>query len=298
MKYFSDKTEGLITVQDLKRPSVKFGYAMIFLILVIFALICIVPVVWVFLSAFKTPAEMYKIPPTFFPESIDFKNMGNVLGKVNFGKYFFNTLCIIVGCWGCDILFNGMCGYVLSRIKPLGTPLMETLIFWSMLLPGVSMAPLYMTFVDMPIFHINLTGTFFPLWMIAGCNAFHIMLFRNFFNSIPMDYVEAARIDGCNNINIFMRIILPLSKPILVVVSITNIIASWSNFFWPFLILGATDREPISVLLYKISNSSGIQLMDNEVMMVTLLAIIPPMIVYSILSKHITGGINMSGIKG
>lgn len=298
MKYFSDKTEGLITVHDLKRPSVKLGYFMMFLFLVVFALICVLPVIWVFLSSFKTPAEMYKIPPSFLPESINIKNLGNIIGKVNFVKYFVNTLCIITGCWVFDIVFNGMGGYVLSRIRPLGTPLLETLIFWSMLLPGVSMAPLYMTFVDMPVIHVNLTGTFLPLWMQAGCSAFNIMLFRNFFNSIPMDYIEAARIDGCSNIGIFMRIILPLSKPILVVVSITNIIGSWSNFFWPYLILGATKKEPISVLLYNISNSTAINLQDNEVMMVTMFAIIPPMIIYSLLSKHITGGINMSGIKG
>jgi len=97
---------------------------------------------------------------------------------------------------------------------------------------------------------------------------------------------------------IFFKIILPLSKPIMVVVTIFSVIGSWSNFFWPYLILGATDKEPISVLLYNISNSASINLQDNEVMMVAMLAIIPPMIVYAILSKYITGGINMSGIKG
>ena len=113
-----------------------------------------------------------------------------------------------------------------------------------------------------------------------------------------MDIIEAARIDGCTNMGIFVRIILPLSKPILVVVSIFSIIGSWSNFFWPYLLLGATDKEPISVLLYNIANSGHIKLQDNEIMMSTLLAIVPPMLVYIFLSKHITGGINMSGIKG
>jgi len=298
MKYLNEKTEGLITVHDLKRTSVKVGYTLMFVFLVILAFICLLPIIWVALSSLKTPAEMYKIPPTFFPEQINIENIGNIVGKINFSKYFINTLCIIVGAWLADVIFSGLAGYVMSRIKPKGTPLLETVFFWSMLLPGISMAPLYMTFVDMPFFHINLTGSFIPIWMIAGCNAYHIMLFRNFFNSIPMDYIEAAKIDGCTSMGIFFKIILPLSKPIMVVVTIFSVIGSWSNFFWPYLILGATDKEPISVLLYNISNSASINLQDNEVMMVAMLAIIPPMIVYAILSKYITGGINMSGIKG
>lgn len=298
MKYFSEKTEGLLTVQEFKRPIVKVGYAAIFLFLAVLALICVLPIIWVFLSAFKTPAEMYKVPPTFFPKEVDFKNLGVVISKINFPKYFFNTLCIMVGAWVFDVTFNGMAGYVMSRIKPVGNAVLETVIFWSMLLPGISMAPLYMTFVDMPFIHVNLTGTFVPMWLIAGCNAFNIMLFRNFFNNIPMDYIEAAKIDGCTNIGIFLRIIMPLSKPILVVVTIFSVIHSWSNFFWPYLMLGATDAEPLSVLLYKISNTSGIQIQDNEIMMVTMLAIIPPMLMYALLSKHISGGINMSGVKG
>lgn len=297
MKYFSEKTEGLINFQDLKIKRVKVLYICMFLCLAVLAMICLVPVIWVFLSAFKTPEEMYRIPPSLLPDKINLGNVKNMIAKVNFGMYFRNTLCIIAGTWAFDIILNGMAGYVLSRVKPRGSAILETLIFWSMLLPGISVAPLYMTFVDMPIIHVNLTGSFLPLFMMAGCNAFNIMLFRNFFNSIPMEYMEAARIDGCTNIRIFTRIILPLSKPILVVVSIFTILGSWSNFFWPYLILDSTDKEPISVLLYQITNGAVV-LRDNEVLMVTMIAIIPPLIIYALLSKHITGGINMSGLKG
>lgn len=268
-----------------------------FLVLVIIAIVCIVPVIWVFLSAFKTPEEMYRIPPILFPSEIRLENVKNILEDIHFEKYLLNTMCIIVGCWCFDIIFNGLAGYVLSRVKPKGTALIETVIFWSMLLPGISMAPLFMTFVDMPILHVNLTGSFLPIFMMAGCNAFNIMLFRNFFNNIPMDYIEAARIDGCSNMGIFFKIILPLSKPIIVVVSIFNVIGSWSNFFWPYLILGSTDKEPVSVLLYQITNGAVV-LKENEILMVTMLSIVPPLVIYLILSKHITGGINMSGIKG
>ena len=157
------------------------------------------------------------------------------------------------------------------------------------------MVPLYMTFVNMPIIHTNLSGSFLPLWLQAGCNAFTIMLFRNFFNGIPMSYLEAARIDGCGNIAVFFRIILPLSKPIIMVETIFCVINWWKNFMWPYLILGNSNYEPISVMLYKMS-SAGITEMEN--LMLIMLSIIPPVIFYAIFQKHIIGGLNMSGVKG
>ncbi len=297
MKYFSSKTEGLFNFSDLRKPSIKVAYALMFVFMLFIAAICIFPVLWVFLSGFKEPSELYQIPPTFFPKSFELRKVKDVIGQINLSKYFINTFWIIIGSLIFDIIINGLAGYVLSRLKPLGTPILETLVFWSMLLPSVSMAPLYMTFVDMPLIHVNLTGTFLPLFLMAGCNAFNIMLFRNFFNGIPMDYVEAARIDGCSDAGIFRHIILPLSKPIVVVVAIFNIIASWSNFMWPYLILGDSGREPISVLLYSLSLGK-LNINDSELMLIVMLSILPPIVIYALLSKHITGGLNMSGIKG
>ncbi len=282
---------------ELKQAKYRFIYGIMAVVLILLSLVCILPILWVFLSGFKTTSEMYSIPPTFLPSSISIEPVKEIFDKVNFFKYFGNTLMEIVGALVFDLIINGLAGYVLSRIRPKGSAVLETLVFGTMLLPSVSMVPLYMTFVNMPITHVNLTGSFMPLWMQAGCNAFTIMLFRNFFNGIPMDYLEAARIDGCGNLGIFFKIILPLSKPIIVVESIFCVINSWKNFMWPYLILGSTPKETISILLYQVS-SGGMSLTMPEVMLVVMLSIIPPGIFYAIFSKQIMGGMNMSGIKG
>ena len=296
---FSTKTSGLINFDDIRHTRYKILYAFMYAIMIAISLVCIVPIIWVALSSFKEPEAMYAIPPTFFPESISFDKIVEVWQKVDVGKYFKNSCILILGCWGFGLLFNGLAGYVLSRVKPLGSGIIDTLIFWSMLLPGISMVPLFMTFVDMPLIHINLTGTFMPMFLMAMTHAFDIFLFRNFFNGIPMSYVEAARLDGCSDMGVFLRIILPLSKPIVSVVTITSVIASWSSFMWPYLVLGANeDLQPVAVLLYKLQEGSSVQLMDNEYMMVLMFSIIPVLIVYAFLSKHIMGGMNMSGLKG
>lgn len=294
---FSDKAIGLLNWADLKSPKYKFVYWSMFAFMFIISLICLLPVIWVSLSGFKDVSEMYSIPPTFIPKSFDLGKLFTVLSKVNVATYFKNSICLIIGCWIFDVTVNGLAGYVLSRLKPLGSRLIETLVFWTLLLPSVSMVPLYMTFVDFPIFHVNLIGSYLPIWAMAGANAFNILLFRNFFNSIPMSYIEAARIDGCTNLGIFSRIILPLSKPIVMVVTIFSVTATWGNFMWPYLVLGNTEKEPVAVMLYRLSTGNT-GLLDNEYMLLMMISIVPVIIVYAIFSKHIIGGMNMGGIKG
>lgn len=294
---FSDKTSGLLNWADLKKPQFKLLYWSMFLIMFIISLICLLPTLWVAVSGFKDVNEMYAVPPTLLPKTFDFARIGEVWNKVKVLGYFKNSVILIVGCWACDIVINGLAGYVLSRIKPVGSRLIETLVFWSMLLPGISMVPLYMTFVDVPFIHVNLIGSYTPIWIMAGANAFNILLFRNFFNGIPMSYLEAARIDGCTDLGIFGRIILPLSKPIIMVVTIFSITGTWGNFMWPYLVLGNTNREPVSVMLYNLGSSTS-GLVENEYMLLMMISIIPMILMYAIFSKHIMGGLNMSGLKG
>lgn len=293
---FSTKTQGLLNFADLKKPKFILLYWVMFAILFLISLVCLLPTLWVGLSGFKDVSEMYAVPPTIIPKSFNVGKVADVWFKVNVLKYFTNSVMLIIGCWAFDIVVNGLAGYVLSRIKPVGSSVIETLVFWSMLLPGISMVPLYMTFVDVPLLHINLIGNYLPIWVIAGANAFNILLFRNFFNSIPMSYLEAARIDGCTDLGIFGKIILPLSKPIIMVVTIFSITGTWGNFMWPYLILGNTNLEPVAVMLYRLSTGSS--LMDNEYMLLLMISIIPMIIMYAIFSKHIMGGLNMSGLKG
>ncbi len=291
---FSDKTSGLLNYADLKKPQFKLLYVIMLLILISFSLICLLPLIWVFLSGFKGIEEMYRIPPTLFPQSLDFGNVFKIWKNIDALRYFKNSVILILGSLAFDIIVNGLAGYVLSRLKPSGSKIIDTMMFWTLLLPGISMVPLYMTFVD--FFGINLTGQFLPLWMMMGCAAFTVILFKNFFNGIPMSYIEAARIYGCSDLGIFGRIILPLSKPIIMVVAIFCVTGQWGNFMWPYLLLGNTDKEPVAVMLYTINQFGG--LMQNEYMLLMFISIIPMIIVYALFSKQIVGGVSMSGLKG
>ncbi|MGN0178613.1 MAG: carbohydrate ABC transporter permease [Monoglobaceae bacterium] len=292
MKRFDNKTEGLLNWNDLKHGKYKAAYWFMYACLLLLSLVCLLPIIWMVMQGFMTPKEIYAVPPKFLPQSFDFGKILRVWKKAKLYKSFVNSGCLIVGCLAADVFFNGLCGYFLAKIRAKGHGILNYIIFWSMMLPGISMVPLYCALADM-----NLLGSFVPLWLRCGAQAFNVMLFRNFFMGIPNEYMEAAKMDGCSNLGIFTRIILPLSKPIVAVVSIFCILGTWGDFFWPYLVLGNTSREPVAVFTYRLTQGVSYIMEDEKMLLLTLIAI-PPLIIFAFLSKHIMGGLNMSGIKG
>lgn len=122
-----------------------------------------------------------------------------------------------------------------------------------------------------------------------------VVMYLASLQGINQELYEAARIDGCSDFKSFIKIILPLSKPIIMVVSIFSVTGTWGNFMWPFLMLGGTDREPVAVMLYQMGQ--GI-LLDNDYYMLLTLSIIPMAIVFALFSKQIMGGLSVGGLKG
>lgn len=281
---------------DLRQPKYIAIYGVIFAVLVLLSLICLFPIIWYMLLGFKEVREIHAIPATLFPKSIDLSRIVKVWKSASFGKYLVNTLYLIAGCWASSIVFNGMAGYFLSKIRAKGYNVLNVVVFWTILMPGVSVVPLYCWLADVPFIHVNLLGSRIPIMLMTGASAFDILLFRNFFNGIPTEYMEAARIDGCSTSKIFFSIMLPLSKPILAVESINVILGTWQNFFWPFLVLSNTDKIPLAVFTYGLTKSTS--MMENDAILITALTLIPPFAIYALLSKHIMGGISMAGIKG
>lgn len=293
---FNEKEPTLLSSIDLKMTKYRCIYWVMFGILCVLACVCIFPILWVFMSAFKDLQEFLSVPPTLIPHSFHPEKVLKVWKSLSFGKYYYNSLVLIVGNLVCCIFFNGVFGYVISRLKPKGYKLAFLLVFWTMLIPhSMNMVPLYMSFVKVPLIHINITNTFLPMFIMAGANAYETLLFKNFFDGIPDSYIEAAKLDGCTNLGIFFRIIIPISKPILMVVSIFSVQGSWGAFFWPYLTIQEQSRQPVAVLLYTLGSGT---LPQDQYVIVLMFAIIPVLIIFSIFSKYILGGSNMSGVKG
>lgn len=297
MSRFQDKTSGVINWMDLKKPAIKLLYWSMFAIILIIALVCLIPPIWIMISSMKDIKEYFQIPPTIIPRSFHPEKLVETWNMLSFGKYYVNSIALCAGAVVFTIFFNGSMGYVLSRLKPKGSPIIFMLILWTMMLPNsVSMVPLFKNFVDFPILHINLTNTFWPLWLMAGANAFFVLVFKSFFDGIPKSLIEAARLDGCSNLGIFYKVMLPLSKPVMIVATIFTVNNTWGEFLWTYLILKDSSKYSVMVKIFTMVGPSG---MSQDIVMVALIfALIPPVILFMFFQKHIMQGFTLSGIKG
>ena len=289
------KELGFITQVEMTKPKTKLVYWSMFAILMAISLCMIVPALCILVSGFKDTEEFLKVPPTLVPQSFHPEKIKFVWEKFDYVLYFKNTFVLAVGTILFTIVLNGLAGYVLSRLKPRGSRAVFTAIVLLMMIPGtVSMVPLYMTICDFPYLHLSMLDSYTALWIMAGANCFNILVFKSFFDSLPIAYIEAAQIDGYNNLQIFYKIIIPLSVPVIMTISILTFNASWGDFLFPYLIL--TDKKMYTVSIFLFRNKSGSYPIDIYMIMLTL-SILPPAIIFVFLQKHIIGGMTLGGIK-
>lgn len=290
----SREYNGVISNVEFKSFKAKLIHSIFLVIMLLISAMCIIPILWMLVSAFKDTKEFLQIPPSFFPEKFDIGKLGRVWKDYNFLRLFGNTIYMAVGDIVFTIVVNGLAGYVLSRLKPRGSRLIFMLIVWTMLLPNnVSQVPLFMTFTDFPLLHVNLSNTYWAMWLSAGANCYYILLFKSFFDSLSISYFEAARVDGCSNIKMFFKIVLPLSLPIIAVIIIFQFNTAWGSFFWPYLLINDSNKVVLGQKLFSMKTNTPI----DEYMCAMIFVIIPPAILYAIFQKQIMGGINIGGVK-
>ena len=287
---------GIISKFDMQNPSVKVLYGLIWFFLILAVLLCFVPPLWCMTSALKDSREFFSVPATIIPRSFHPEKLWETWEMLNFGQAYINTVIVLCGSLVMSLVCNGMMGYVLSRLRPRGYKLVLSLVLWTLMLPqSVSQVPLFKNFLSLPILGINITESYLPMWLLAGANAFYVLIFKSFFDSIPQSLIEAARLDGCTNLGIFFRVMLPLSKPVLMVIAIFTINASWSDFFWPYLVLGS--RSELYTVMVKIFYMAGWYSEDIQVVAL-IFTIIPPTILFLFFQRYIMSGFTLSGIKG
>ena len=302
MKKFDDKPTGVLSSSDLKTVKGKIIYWVFFASLIVVCFISLFPAIWTILTAFKDTQEIYS-GFSLFPKDMSPATLWNRFytswDKLRLGDSFLNTIYYSVGSLVLTIVVCGFGGYVLSKLKPKGSAFVFVLVVWTMMMPSqIRMVPNYISMLHFPFAYdiggANLLNTFWPLWLPAAANAFNIVLFKNAFDSLSNTYVEAAKLDGCTNFGVFFKIMLPLSMPIIIYVSIGALSGAWSDFFGPLLYLTGIPTTPLRV--YNLQSDTSVQM--NTKFMGLVLSSIPPFLIFLVFQKHILGGINIGGVKG
>ena len=292
------KNEGLVVGMEYKHTRYKVLYAVIIFILITACLTALIPVAWLFLAGFKNADEVFKAPFTFFPQSINLGKVVEVWKTVGFGKYFLNTFILMVGSVVCAVFFNGMLAYAVSVVKPLGHKIVYNLVLASYMIPAVaSLVPLYSNIIS-----LGLDGyaVFIPLCLLYGANAYYFMMFKNYFDTIPKALFEASRIDGANAMHIFFQIVLPLSKPIISVVAIFAMTASWADFLLPYLLIQDDSLATVMIKIFNLkTDMANLQNFGiDKYLMAIAITIIPQIFIFAVFQKQIMGTNSNSGIKG
>ena len=293
-----EKTGGLLSHNEWARRDLRwlFGSAQA-LLFVLLILIGLGPIVWLAKGAITPTIDTLRNPLALFPHGVAWSNLTEAWSQVHVGRYFWNTVVLAFGSWLCQIVVATTGAFVLSVLRPAWGKFIYWLLLGTLFVPAIVLVvPLYIEIVHPPLIRHSFVESYWAIWLPAGASAFNVVLMKRFFDNLPRELFEAAKIDGAGPVRLFFSIVLPLSKPILGVVSIFAILAEWKNFLWPFLVLtNSPDRQPLSVRLPAIQPQTQIGVLLASMLIASLV----PLIGFLIFQRTFLRGTGLGGaLKG
>lgn len=271
-----------------------FAYALLCLI----GVVMIYPVLWLFFGSFKSNDEIFgsfNLLAKHYNFDAYIKGWKSI-GRVTYGLFFTNTLKIVVPTVVFTVTTSTLVAYGFARFKFPMKKIFFALMISTMMLPQtVIVIPRYILFKN---FHW--IDTYYPFIVpaIFGCFPFFIFMMVQFFRGIPRELDEAALIDGCNPFTILVIILLPLAKPAIISAAIFQFVWTWNDFFNSLIFINSVKKYPVSLALRMIIDSTGGTINWNEVLAMSMLAIIPPLLFFFFAQRYFVEGIATTGLKG
>ncbi|MEU7427574.1 carbohydrate ABC transporter permease [Streptomyces sp. NPDC040750] len=286
----------LISPATLARPRGRAIYWTVFTgVVLLFTLAFLFPVYWMVTGAMKSPDEVARTPPTLIPKHWHTGGYTDAWDLMQLPQHLWNTVVQAAGAWLFQLVFCTAAAYALSKLRPAFGKVILGGILATLMVPAQALVvPKYLTVADLPILHTSLLNDPLAIWLPAVANAFNLYLLKRFFDQLPRDVLEAAEIDGAGRLRTLWSVVLPMSRPVLAVVSIFALVAVWQDFLWPLMVFSDTGKQPISVALVQLSQN--IQLTVLIAAMV--IASIPMVALFLVFQRHIIAGISAGSTKG
>ncbi len=295
-KTLETATRTLISPSRLSRAGGKRTYWIILaLVVLVFTIIFLGPLYWMITGGLKTPSEIASIPPDLFPAHPSVGPYKDAWQALNIGRLLWNTIYYAFGALAFQLVLDIAAAFAFSKLKPIGSKIILGMMLGTLMIPStVLIIPQYVNVINLPIFHWHMLNSPFAIWLPAVTNAFSIFVLKRFFDSIPEDLIAAAAIDGAGPLRTLWSIILPMSRPIIGVVSIFTITAVWKDFLWPLLVEPAPEKSTINVGIYAFSSN----LPPNIVIAAAVMAAIPTIAFFLIFQRNIMSGLTTGSLKG
>jgi len=239
-------TRALLSPSDWRRPVVRRTTRTLHaLLLATLFLAGLGPMLWLAKAAVTPTQDTLRDPLALWPHGIDLANLATAWNRVQIDKYFLNTVWVAAGSWLVQLIVATTAGFALSVLRPRYRKVLTGVVLTTLFVPAVVLlVPLYLSMVD-----FSLINSFWAVWLPSGASAFNILLVQRFFDNLPREVFEAAKVDGAGPLRLFWSVVLPMSRPILGVVSVFAIVAAWKDFLWPMLVLPDPAVQPLSVRL-------------------------------------------------
>ena len=269
------------------------GRGTIYLVLTLLALLFVFPFVWLVLSSFKSQAQIFTMPPQWIPHPWRFSNFADLYRETNLFRAFLNSVIISGSHVALALFLCSLAGYGFAKYPnaPGRGPLFA-FVLGTMMIPGaVTLIPSFLVLVK-----LHLINTYWAMILPGAASAFGIFWMRQYISAnVPDDLVYAARIDGCSEFGIYWRIAMPIAKPALAALGIMQLIGSWNNLMWAFLVLRTTDMLTLPVVIYLLQGE--IRTPYGMLMAGGLLATLPLVLAFLLLQKQFISGITAGAVK-
>ena len=268
----------------------RLSLTAIYLILAIGAIVSILPFVWMVLGAFKTFAEISHVPPTFWPQEWVLVNFDWAWNKIRFPRLFANSMAVTLTVTAFTLYSSALVGYVLEKFRFPGRNVIFFVVISQMFIPGqLAMLVRWLMFHE-----VQLLDTLAALIIPILYSTFGIFLLRQYMHTVPNEMLDAARIDGCSEIGIFHRIVLPNIGPALSALGIFTFLWVYNDFTWPLMALSSVKHYtvPLGLSHYQERYAAHIEYL----MAGSALAVIPVVLVFIVFQRRITEGVTLTGM--
>jgi len=282
----------VITESTLIKTKTLDKRIFVYLLLIPTCIFMMLPFFWMLITSLKTMAEVFNVPMIIFSHNMSLDNFKVVIDKGVWIRLW-NTFFISFTATVLRLFFCSLAGYGFAKFRFPGRDILFSVLIASMIVPfAVTVVPLYIMMVN---FHW--VDTILPLVIPGAASAFGIFFMRQYIRSIPDELLDAARIDGCSEFSIYVRVILPIVTPGLISLGLIFFMQVWNDFMWPLVILKTPENQTLPVMIATLTGLAGTNMYTLQ-MAVSVISITPLIIIFLIFQRRFTAGITFGAVKG
>jgi len=274
----------------LKKNALSKGT--IYLLLSLGAILMLLPFVWMLSTSLKPANEVMAMPPVWIPSEFNWGNYLQALKIAPFDRYFVNSVIVTVLSTIGELITTILAAYAFSKMKFYGKNIIFAVLLGTMMVPTeVLLIPNFVT-----LSNLGWIDTYAGLVVPWTASVFAIFLLRQFFLGIPDELSYAAKVDGCSEFKFLWYVMVPLTRPALITITLLKVIGSWNAFLWPLIVTNSQEMRTLPVGLTAFTTEAGIKY--ELLMAASAMVIIPMIILFFFMQKYVVAGVTRSGIKG